>query len=478
MNKTATHATTLADVFRYALPAFFVCFTAVGAARIPAETLARSGAGLSPVELKIWNDPAFQRRFAESYLAEVEIEPRVTVDEREQMQKALELISADKLDEAAAMLQKERERNAAVSAVFDFTVANIDFQQEKLDEAAAAYQIAVEKYPKFRRAWKNLALIHVRQGAFEKALPELTRVVELGGNDAVTYGLLGFAYSSVEDYLAAESAYRMAILLDPKTQDWKMGLVRSFFKQERFAEAAALCRGMLEESPDRADLWLLQANAYIGLNQPLKAVEIYEIVDSLGESTVDSLNMMGDIYLNEELFELAVDAYERAIRKDSQGRPDRAVRAARVLAARGALDETRRFVEQVETAYGSRLESDDKKDLLKLRARIAVAEGAGDEEANVLKEIVELDPLDGEALILLGRHAGRGGDTEQAVFYYERAAGLEKFEADAKVRHAQLLVGNGKYDEALPLLRRAQQINPRDNIQKYLEQVERVAKTR
>jgi len=89
-----------------------------------------------------------------------------------------------------------------------------------------------------------------------------------------------------------------------------------------------------------------------------------------------------------------------------------------------------------------------------------------------------LDPLDGEALILLGQNYARKGDAEKAVFYYERAASIESFEADAKIRHAQLLVGNGKYDEALPLLRRAQQLNPRDNIQKYLEQVERVAKSR
>ncbi|ETW97889.1 MAG: hypothetical protein ETSY1_21030 [Candidatus Entotheonella factor] len=46
------------------------------------------------------------------------------------------------------------------------------------------------------------------------------------------------------------------------------------------------------------------------------------------------------------------------------------------------------------------------------------------------------------------------------------------------MRHAQLLVKNGKYEAALPLLRRAQQIKPRDNIQAYLEQVERVAKGR
>jgi tetratricopeptide (TPR) repeat protein len=441
---------------------------------LPANTLQTH---LSRAELKIWNDPAFQKQFAESYIAETEIEPRVTADERDQMLKVLGFISSDKVDEAATLLEKEISRNEASSAVFDFTLANIYFQREELDKAAAVYQTAVEKYPKFRRAWRNLGLIYIRQGSFEKSLPALTHVVELGGSDAITYGLLGYAYSSVENNLSAESAYRMAILLDPATIDWKMGLARSFFKQERFSEAVALCNQLIKDEPDRADLWMLQANAYIGLSQPLKAAEIFELVDHLGKATPESLNMLGDIYINEELYEMAADAYIKAMKKDPGDSPDRGIRSAKVLIARGAFKETRGLIEEIESRYADQLETEDRKDLLKLQARLAVADGSGDdEEVCVLKEIVDLDPLDGEALILLGQHSGRTGDIEQAIFYFERAANIEKYEADANVRHAQLLVQQGKYTEALPLLRRAQQINPRDNIQEYLEQVERVAK--
>jgi tetratricopeptide (TPR) repeat protein len=148
------------------------------------------------------------------------------------------------------------------------------------------------------------------------------------------------------------------------------------------------------------------------------------------------------------------------------------------LAARGANSQAKPLVARVEELRGKDISAEEKKDLLKLRARIALSEGAGEEEAKVLKEIVDLDPLDGDALLLLGQHAQRANDPAQAVFYYERAAGLEAFEADAKVRHAQLLVSQGKYAEALPLLRRAQQLKPRENIQQYLEQVERVSQSR
>ena len=146
--------------------------------------------------------------------------------------------------------------------------------------------------------------------------------------------------------------------------------------------------------------------------------------------------------------------------------------------ARGATAEARRLVEDVQRLRGERLQESERKDLLKLRARLAVAEGASGDEVQILEEIVALDPLDGEALILLGQHAQRSQDPDRAIFLFERAAAIESFEADAKVRHAQLLVSLGRYSEALPLLRRAQTIKPRENIQEYMEQVERVANSR
>ena len=200
-------------------------------------------------------------------------------------------------------------RTEASSAVFDFTLANIYFQGEDLERAIADYKRAVAKFPKFRRAWKNLALIYVRQGDFVRAVPALTKVVELGGGDALTEGLVAFGYSGHDDHLEAESAYRMAILLDPATRDWKLGLARSFFKQQRYADAVALVGKLIEETPEATELWLLQANAYIGLGQTARASENYEIVDRLGKSTADSLNMLADIYINSELYGLAVDCY-------------------------------------------------------------------------------------------------------------------------------------------------------------------------
>jgi len=445
----------------------------------PGDDIRRPGRSIiapqdvQPAEPRFWSDQRFRDDFMASYIPATEIEPSVTEDEREEMQEILSLIGRGESDEARARI--EEIRTPASSAVVDFTLGNVHFQADRLDEAAAAYLEAVRKFPNFRRAWRNLGLIRVKQQDFTSALPALTKVIELGGGDATTYGLLGFAYGSIEDSIAAESAYRMAVLLDPGTLDWKMGLARSLFQQQRYADAAALCERLIERNPTDAKLWMLQANAFIGLGDARRAAQNYEMIDKLGASTVDTLNMLGDIYINEGLYAAAVDTYERAIELDLDTRPDRALRAARVMVAQGAYEETGALLESIEDLYGFALEDEDRKELLRVQARIAVAEGAGEDQVRILEEIIRMDPLDGDALILLGQHFHRNEEPERAILYFERAAGLDAFEADARVWHAQVLVSQQKYQEALPLLRRAQSVRPRESVQEFIEQVERFA---
>ncbi|QDU70604.1 tetratricopeptide repeat protein [Mucisphaera calidilacus] len=466
-------------------------------------------------DLSIWDDSRFKDQFTDSYVADTEIEPRVTTIERDVMLSVIELLREAGDLEGEARLTKqaeaieviEEENSETGTAVFDFTLGNIYFEQEKLPEAEVAYREAIEKHRKFRRAWRSLGMLYIRQSNWEQAIEAMTKVIELGGGDGITYGLMGFAYSSINNPLSAESAYRQAILLEPGRLDWKMGLVRSFFRQQRFADVVALSNEMIEKDTSNADLWLLQANAYLQLNQPMDAAENYEFVDRLGKSTPETLNMLGDIYLNQEFYDLAVASYIRSLEHEEAKDPSRAVQAARVLTARAELELTAQLVAVIKANFEEELSVDDRKAILRMEARFALAEGATDREAEIIREIVELDPLDGEALILLGQHeaskvrdqqaavqavkasdnpdpadveaadAALAEQVAKAVFYFERAAAIEGFEADASVRQAQLMVRLGQYEKALPLLRRAQQIKPRENVQQYLQQVERIARS-
>ena len=430
----------------------------------------------------IWSDPIFQRQFVAGYGVNAEVEPRVTAEEIAVLEKLRPLMASPPRAEESLRKQMgalAKESKTDYSAILDLTLAQILFQQNKLDEALESYRRAVTKFPSFRRAWHDIGLINVRKGEYEAGIAAFTRMIELGGGDAYSYGLLGYAHAAREDYQPAEAAYRTALLLQPENAEWRLGLTRCVFRQEKFEDAAALLDVLITRYPEKADFWLLQARTFLGMKQPLRAAENLESLDRLGLATLESLNLLGDIYITEELPDLAARAYVRALDMAADQPLEKSMRSAETLAARGAMPQARTLVAHIREVRGDKLEESERRKLLKLDARLSMAEGAGTAETvRVLEEIVALDPLDGDALIMLGQHYSRQGEPDRGIFYYERAESIEAFEVNARIYHAQVLVGMGRYGDALPLLRRAQELRPREEVARYLEQVERISKTK
>jgi tetratricopeptide (TPR) repeat protein len=319
----------------------------------------------------------------------------------------------------------------------------------------------------------------VRDGDHELAIRAFTRMIELGGADAYSFGLLGFAHAARQDYQPAEAAYRNALLLQPENSEWRLGLTRCVFRQGKFEDAVALLDALILRHPEKSEFWLLQAHTQLGRKQPLRAAENLEVIDRMGRSTIDSLSTLGDIYVSEALPDLALSAYRRAIDVDPNQSPARSVRAAEVLASRGATDQARDLAAHVRTALAATLADAERAKLLKLEARISLSAGtAGEEAAAVLQEVIRIDPLDGEALLLLGQHYVRTNRPDEAILQFERAASIDAHERNARIRHAQVLVSQARYTEALPLLRRAQEITGREDVARYIEQIERLARAK
>ena len=436
----------------------------------------RRPAGIDGDVDAIWRDPIFRKQFIAGYGVNAEVEPRVTPEDVKVLEKVRPLM-ADNLPGAEETLREMLKPDGP--AILDFTLAGIQFQQDRLAEALANYQKAVAKFPSFRRAYRNIGLIQVREGRHDEAIRAFTKMIELGGGDAYSYGLLGFAYAAKEDYQPAEAAYRQALLLQPENTEWRLGLTRCVFKQGKLEDASTLLDALIVRYPEKADFWLLQAQAYLGMKKPLRAAENLEVVAKLGRASIDSMHTLGDIYLNENLLELAADAYKRAVDVDPKQPLTRPLRSVELLAARGSVSEAKDVSAHIKKARAADMEEGDRRRLLKLEARLGMADGGGGPETiAVLEEIVKLDPLDGEALMLLGQHYAKSSQPDRAIFYYERAESIEAFEIDAKVRHAQILVGMGRHAEAIPLLRRAQEAKPRDTVARYLEQVERISRSK
>lgn len=419
---------------------------------------------------EVLNDPEWRKSFLGSYGFLSGAEPQINPSELEVLREVIDVMKVN-VDAAASMLSQRATPDR--SAAFDFILANLQFQNGKLDEAVTAYEAAISKFPDFRRAHKNLGLLRTQKGEYAKAAHHLSRAVELGDRDGKNYGLLGFAYLNLENHLAAEQAYRNAILAQPDIRDWKLGLGRALLAIEKQKEAAALFGGLLQQNPEDASAWLLQANAFLKLDQPLAAAVNLESVRMLGKADKNSLVLLGDIYMNAQMPDLAKSAYLEVIESDG-GAEDfpSAHRAAELLVRTQSFEQASELLAAIEKKYADELVLDEELEILTLKAKIARASGKEKQAARILESVVERDGTRGDALLELARYHNGRGDRAKALLMIERAQKLEAFEYKALLEHAQIMVASRKYPEAAESLRAAQDIKREPRVARFLAQVE------
>lgn len=423
----------------------------------------------------LWSDPSFRKSFTGSYGFLAEKEPDISNDEADVLRELLDLIPADT---DAAIERLEQVIDPDSSAAFDFILGNLYFEADAAGKAEASYKRAIDKHPEFRRAHKNLGLLHVREGNYKDAVRALSQAMELGEVNGRAYGLLGYSYLALGDYYPAAAAYRQAILMQPDTEDWKAGLARALVESDQPREAISLLDSLLKEYPDNGNYWLLQTNAFIAADRPLMAAENLEIIRRMGGADVRALTLLGDIYMNNTSPGLALNAYLEAADQADDSDAQALLRATDLLIRSGNHERAGELLARIKQRLGDPPERADEMKQLTLEARIARAAGDDERARSLLKEIVERDALNGEALIELGKLYAEQGEMTRAVNRFEQAEKIEGFERKALIAHARALVKDGALEDALPLLRRALKLESDEALQQYMERVERAAEDR
>jgi len=418
---------------------------------------------------KIFQTPEFKARFAASYGFNSSVEPTITQEEKQLLDEVAGILRTNM---PAASLRLLEGTTTDSSAALDFTLGNFLFQRNKLDHAARQYRLALRKMPDFLRAHKNLALIQFQQADYTNSLASLLKSIALGEVDELTYGLIGHCHFRLGHHASAESSYRRALIFNPGNENWKQGLASTLIEQGRHAEAAAWLEELLILKPDRADLWLAQADTYLGRKDVDRAAANYELLRRMGKASPGSLLNLGDIYVNQGLPQAAVDTYLEALAKRPLPDLDRMLRVARIILEQQHPKESSRLVSGLEKAYDTK--SDD---LLRLKSRIAFSQGDTSGAVSALESLLEQNPTDGESLLLLGDHYAADPEKEsqeRAALLYERASRVEGYAARAMIQQAVMLVRRNQFDKAILLLKNAQAIDPKPNVADYLERLSRI----
>ncbi len=468
--------------------------------------------------------PQFIKSIVAGYGVDSEIAPspeNADITEIQAVQEQLQSDTLPNLQAGAAHLEQymaravSREGNRTYSAVIPQLVGSVYFRMATMADGPQAEQfmakarenlsLSVEIFPNYRQAHKNLARIYFTGGDAQAAARHFVRSIQLGDREAATYVLLSKIYFDQEKFASAESAARQAMLMDPNLREARTLLAYSLFQQERYSEAKALFEEMLQSDPDSSDIWQMISNAYIQTEQIDAAARVLEIVRFMGDAQSQTMMLLGDVYMNKNMIEDAAQAYMEAL-EISQGESNRQpvatfIRPVETLNNFQAYEAAMELLNRVTEVY-SNLSDDQRNELLALRSEINIALGEGEEAAENLRQILEIDPMNRRALLSLGQYHARwqpGDDVSDAdadalreeavqlaLGYFRTAqelinTGREEDEDAARqafIAEGQLLAQEQRLDGALTALREAQSIEAEDRIASYIEMIERVLSSR
>jgi len=416
--------------------------------------------------------PDFAARFFARYGVNSAIEPEPTERDRE-LYRQVEPYLRD--DPQRAIETVEAEAGEEPGPLVHYLLGSLHYQSDRLSRAEERLRRAIDAFPDFRRAHRSLGLVLVQQGRFEEAVGAWLKVVTLGGGDAQSYGLLGYAYLSRGQYQSALSAYEMARLFKPDSADFRRGQAMALLRTGQLERAAALFEELLAERPEEADYWKLQANAFLELGRREAAIVNLELVRELGGGSPETDRLLGNLLLEQGSHRLALSRYQRALEDGLRAQDfEEALRPLSYLLDRGLSEEAARYLGSLEAALPASLK-ERRRDALDLaRARVELAAGNAESALAPLERVAERDPLNLEAFLALGEARRELGDYERAALALERALSVaEGRRREVLVSLGRLEVARGDYEAALRRLREARDLAPSARLSRYIEALEK-----
>lgn len=403
-------------------------------------------------------------------------EPTVSREESKLLNQAIALSATD-IHGAIDLLRIKKLEEA--SPALDFAIGNFYFQQNKLEQAAAAYRAALVKQEKFRSAVMNLGRVYLMQEKTSDAIELYQHLVADGQADADILLLLGHALLMENYPVSAEIAYQQSLLQRPKHPDAMLGMAKSLMQQQRYAQGLALITEILQQTPTLHELWSLKSNAYLAMGKNEDATRVIENARRLGCADADMLATLGDLYLNQNKPADALAAYGLAFKTNTPS-PNRMLRACEGFLMVSDLAGAEKMIQRIDVVLDGAAQSFKDRDrikLLRLKGELAAQQGDAEKAMGLYEELLKVDPLDARTLLLLARGQWEKRDLEQAALTCERAARIQGHESDALILHAQIEVDRARYGRAVELLEASLTFRDQANVKQYLEQVRRMAQS-
>jgi len=395
-----------------------------------------------------------------------EREPEMTEEEYALYQKVVTMLSSNP-EFALKLLEAMMSDKEPPSPAFEFILGNAYYAAGQIEKSETNYLSSVRRYPTFLRAWVNLGILYYSSGRYGDAIPCFSKAVVLGDRDSTTFGLLGYCLQKQGDLVSAEMAYMQALSGDPSNVDWKEGLLAICIEGKQLTRAESLVKNLIKAQPTDTRYWLTYANILLSEGRKVEATVLLETAAGTGVANVEELSLLGDLYGEQKMVPEAAEIYRRVLASSPEMGEKKILHYAEVLISGGRLDDAERVLGTMKPEDASR----GGVELLRTRADLLAAEKKWPEERRVLDQLLTIAPLDGQALVSLGRAYAAEDDVARATLAFEGAYRIQSSAYVASLELANIEVKNRHYAKCVEYLQKALSIEKSDAVEDYLTRI-------
>ena len=395
-----------------------------------------------------------------------EREPEMTAEEYALYEKVVTML-ATQPEFALKLLEAMMNEKEPPSPAFEFILGNAYYAAGQTANAETRFRSAVHRFPSFVRAWNNLGVLYYSTNNFTEAVTCLTKAVTLGDRDPATFGLLGYSLEQLGHVVPAEMAYMQALSGDPNNVDWMEGLLRIYLQGRQLARAESLLSNLIKGHPTETRYWLALANILLEQNRKLQAIALLEAAVGTGVAGPDELNLLGDLYAEQKLIPEAVAIYQKVLVPSPALGERKLLQLAQVLVADGKLPQA----DVVIAALPPNLTPEGRLTYLRTKSDYLAALQKWPEARQPLEELLRLAPLNGPALLSLGRTYVEEENFPRATFAFEAAAQIPDSAYRASLELANIELRSHHYEKSAEYLNKALSIEKNPMVEDYLAHV-------
>lgn len=336
-----------------------------------------------------------------------------------------------------------------------FLMGNIYFLQNRYTEAIEYYEKAIEKFSRFRYAYKNMAFAYFRLGDCDNALATAKSAIQLGALSAHIKGVEGYCALQQGNYQSAADAIAFARMLDPENETWLGLQIEALIQLGMYPQAQILLDGRMDNPGYVSKNLGHQIEIFRGEKNQEELFAALEIKKRSGTLTGAELTELIGIKITSGVSYLVSDDELSDYLERTRPSLEELANILEVKTNSEGWAAALSFSNDVLDSLSFDLTPSEKLDLALLQARVASETDQFESALVRLEPVLSAYPMHCDALLLSAEIHSRQGQNELADIYLSRAehSSVECLNGTLD-RRAKIVFDRGDYARSLNMYER------------------------